>query len=152
MRWFFAVWNDAAIVDNVLQLQKVQPYGKYISLLFVSYESWVIIQVTYDLASFVLDKSVTCSWTWHWPHFCLDMSNVRTCWGLQQMSTKLIELKPGPQNLAPCFGTHFLKVCIIYTDLQSHLNYVLIVSSTVDQRTLYRPLITFKNEYWYTYK
>jgi hypothetical protein len=55
---------------------------------------------------------------------------------------RLIELKSGPQNLAPFFGTHFLGVRIIDADLRSHVNYVLIVSSTVDQRTFYRPLIS----------
>jgi hypothetical protein len=56
---------------------------------------------------------------------------------------RLIELKSGPQNLAPFFSTHFFGVRIIDADLRSHVNYVLIVSSTVDQRTLYRPLISY---------
>jgi hypothetical protein len=55
---------------------------------------------------------------------------------------RLIELKSGPQNLAPFFGTHFFGVRIIDADLRSHVNYVLIVSSTVDQRTFYQPLIS----------
>jgi hypothetical protein len=60
----------------------------------------------------------------------------------QQEQLRLIELKPGPQNLAPFFSTHFLGVRIIDADLRSHVNYVLNVSSTVDKRTLYRPLIS----------